>query len=161
MGLGETQGDRIRSIEAILACARTYGNVQEIILQNYTINRNSTTPFQGIRYDDLRKLIVLCKQEAIDVSIQIPPNLNPDWPDLLALGIDDLGGIGKRDAVNSENPWPPVSEIAVILKGKKCTLRKRLPLYKRYYQQGWYSKKVGAVIEKWIQAGDEYRYYAQ
>jgi FO synthase subunit 1 len=161
MGLGESQRDRIRSIEAILACAKAYGHVQEIILQNYALNLNSTIPACGIPHGELKELITLCKDEAPEISIQIPPNLYPDWPNLLALGVNDLGGISQQDVVNSQSPWPPISEIAGILEKKKYTLRKRLPLYVGYYRRGWYSERVGAVIEKWIQAEDEYRYYAQ
>ena len=161
MGLGESQIDRIRSIEAIISCSQTYGHVQEIIMQNYVPNRSSRIPAQKLSTGELKEIASLAREALPDVSLQIPPNLNPNWPDLLALGFNDLGGINQTDMVNSENPCPPIKEMAKILQSKKYNPRKRLPIYPKYYQQGWYSAKVGAVIEKWIQSEDEYQYYTQ
>jgi FO synthase subunit 1 len=161
MGLGQSQSDRIRSIQAIVSCHQTYGHVQEIILQNYVPNRRSHTPTQMVSTEELKEIIALVKLESPDISLQIPPNLNLDWADLLSVGINDLGGIGKIDLVNRESPWLPVEKIAEILKGKNYRLRKRLPIYPKYYQLGWYSQRVGAVIEKWIQNDHEYRYYTE
>lgn len=162
MGLGESQKDRIRSIEAIISRSQTYGHVQEIILQNYVPNRSSRIAAHEISTGELGEIASLAREALPDVSLQIPPNLNPNWPDLLALGFNDLGGISREtDVINSENPWPPIEKMAKILQAKKYNLRKRLPIYPRYYQRGWYSAKVGAVIEKWIQSEDEYQYYTQ
>ncbi len=161
MGLGESQTDRIRSIEAIISCGKTYGHVQEIILQNYVPNRSSRIPAQKLSAGELGEIASLVREALPDVSLQIPPNLNPNWLDLLALGFNDLGGISQTDVINSENPWPPIKEMAKLLQSKKYNPRKRLPIYPKYYQQGWYSAKVGAVIEKWIQSEDEYQYYTQ
>jgi len=161
MGLGESQKDRIRSIQAIISCGKTYGHVQEIILQNYVPNRGSCVLAREISTGELKEIIDLAKEELPEVSLQIPPNLNSNWPDLLSLGFNDLGGISETDLVNSENPWPPIEKMTKILKEKKYHLRKRLPIYPKYYQRGWYSKRVGQVIEKWIQSDDEYQYYTQ
>ena len=155
-------GEPERPHQAIISCGRTYGHVQEIILQNYVPNRSSRIPAQEISTGELKEIIDLCKEELPDVSLQIPPNLNSNWPDLLSLGFNDLGGISNgTDLVNSENPWPPIEKMRKILKGKNYHLRKRLPIYPKYYQRGWYSEKVGRVIEKWIQSDDEYQYYTQ
>ena len=160
MGLGEKQEDRIRSIQAIISCGKTYGHLQEIILQNYVPNRRSHIPAQEILPGELKELIDMAKEELPEVSLQIPPNLNSSWADILDLGFDDLGGISKEtDLVNREYPWPSVAEITDILRQYGCLLRKRLPIYARYYQQGWYSPKVGQVIDKWIQHDNEYQYY--
>jgi len=162
MGLGETQKDRLRSIEAIINYSKTYAHVQEIILQNYVPNHRSHLPAHEISPGELKKLIDLAKEELPEVSLQIPPNLNSNWADLLALGFNDLGGISKEtDLINQENPWPTVKEIAYILKKKKYQLRKRLPIYAKFYQRGWYSPKVGRAIVQWIQNDDEYQYYTQ
>ena len=162
MGLGESQKDRIRSIQAIISCSQTYDHVQEIILQNYVPNRNSRIPAQEISKEELKEVIDLCQEEIPDVALQIPPNLNSNWPDLLALGFNDLGGISNgTDLINPESPWPPIGKMKKILKEKKYNLRKRLPIYPKYYRRGWYSERVGLVIERWIQSDDEYQYYTQ
>ncbi|GAJ10038.1 unnamed protein product, partial [marine sediment metagenome] len=160
IGLGESQKDRIRSIQAIVNCSKSYDHVQEIILQNYVPNRSSHIPAQEISSGELKEIIDLVKEESPDISLQVPPNLNPDWLDLLPLGFSDLGGISQIDHVNPESPWPSVKNMTEIMKEKKCHLRKRLPIYPEYYRRGWYSEKVGRVIEKWVQ-NDEYPYYTQ
>jgi len=162
-GLGETQEDRIRSLQAIINCYRTYRHVQEIILQNFVPNRsNSCIPIREVSKEEIKEMIELCKEEMPDVSLQVPPNLNSKWRELLDLGINDLGGISENgDLVNPENPWPSIREIVRILNDKNYHLKKRLPIYPNYYQRGWYSKEVGRVIEKWIRSGNEYQYYTQ
>lgn len=162
MGLGETQEDRLRSMEAIIGSCRTHGHVQEIILQNYVPNRRSSIPPKEISTEELKEIIDLSKEKISEVHLQIPVNLNSHWDTLLVLGFDDLGGISRNtDLVNEGNPWPPMERIRAILKDKRYRLRKRLPIYPSYYQRGWYSTKVGSVIEKWISSDNEYRYYAQ
>lgn len=162
VGLGETQKDRLRSIQAIADCGKIYGHIQEIILQNYVPNRRSPLPAHKISPGELKELIDLAREILPEVSLQNPPNLSSSWADLLALGFDDLGGISNEtDLVNREYPWPSIETITEILKQKKYRLRKRLPIYPKYYRQGWFSPEVGRVIEKWIQSNHEYQYYTQ
>lgn len=162
-GLGEKQKDRIRSLRVIISCCKTYGHVQEIILQNYVPNQsNFRFPAQEISIEEIKEMIQLCKESIPDVSLQIPPNLNPKWTELLVLGVNDLGGISKNgDLINPENPWPSLIEIARILEKQNYCLRKRLPIYPSYYQRGWYSERVGRAIKKWMTSGNEYQYYTQ
>jgi 7,8-didemethyl-8-hydroxy-5-deazariboflavin synthase CofG subunit len=162
MGLGEAQKERIRSIEAIADVANTYGHVQEIILQNYIQNNGSLIPAKEISRRELKEIVGLCKEIIPDVHLQIPVNLNTKWHELLSLGFDDLGGISLNgDVVNPDSPWPPVEKVNAILKKRHYHLRKRLPLYPKYFKQGWYSGRVGKVIGRWISNEDDYRYYAE
>lgn len=160
MGLGETQKDRLRSVEAIADSCKTYGHVQEIILQKYIPNKRSLCPPDEISRRDLKEIVAFCREIIPDVPLQIPINLNAEWHELLSLGFDDLGGLSLNgDVVNQENPWPPIEKIVAVLKESKCRLRKRLPLHPKYFKQGWYSRKVGEVVCRWISNEDEYGYY--
>ncbi len=162
IGMGESQKDRIRSMQAIIGCARRHGHVQEIILQNYVPNRNSRISAQRVSVKELKEIIDIAREALPEVSLQIPPNLNSDWPELLRLGADDLGGISKEaDLVNPERPWPAPEEMTEILHKNKYTLRKRLPIYARCYKLGWCSEKVGQIISGWIQSDHDYQYYTQ
>jgi len=162
MGLGETRKDRLRSIETIIGLCKSYGHVQEIILQKYVPNRKSKIPPVKVPERELKEIIDLCRNEIPDVHLQIPVNLIDNWDELLDLGFDDLGGISQNgDLINFESVFPEVEQIRHLLKKKNRHLRKRLPIYPDYYQRGWYSKKVGKVIQKWIWDKDEYRYYTQ
>lgn len=162
VGIGESQKDRIRSIKAITECGKTYGHLQEIILQKYVPNHRSRVQPQEITAEELRELIITAREELPDISMQIPPNLNSNWADLLELGFNDIGGISNEaDVINSENPWPAINEITETLKQRGYQLRKRLPIYRKYYKMGWYSNKVKRIIEEWIQSDEEYDYYTQ
>ena len=160
MGLGEAQIERIRSIEAIADVCNTYGHVQEIILQNYTPNNGSLIPLKEISRRELKEIVELCKEIIPEVHLQIPINLNSQWHALLSLGFDDLGGIGLNgDVINPNSPWPTVEGVGAILKKGHYHLKKRLPLYPKYFKQGWYSNRVGKVIGRWVSNEDDYRYY--
>lgn len=162
MGLGETQEDRLRSIEAIADGCKTYGHVQEIILQKYIPNKRSLVPPDEISRRDLKEIVAFCREIIPDVPLQIPVNLNAEWHELLSLGFDDLGGISLNgDVVNQDSPWPSIEKVGAVLKESDCRLRKRLPLYPKYFKQGWYSSRVGEVICRWISNEDEYGYYTE
>jgi len=160
MGLGETQGDRVRSIEAILESFRRYGHVQEIILQPFVPNHRCPSLSNKVSKQELKEIVTLCKSGFPEIHVQLPFNLYDNWYELLELGFDDMGGISEEvDVMNPNSPWPPIDEVRNMLKAKNLHLAKRLPIYPKFYRQGWYSAKVGRVIEKWIKENNEYQYY--
>src|SRR5262249_39696625 len=66
---------------------------------------------------------------------QAPPNLSdPDYPRLLAAGINDWGGVSPVtiDHVNPEAPWPALSALARHTAERGFTLRERLAVYPEY-----------------------------
>ena len=89
-----------------------YGNIQEVILQNFqpkpdTIMKNASHQ-QNEEY--FKKIVAF---NAIimppDMNIQIPPNLSPkSYQSFLQVGINDWGGISPLtpDFVNPEFSWP-------------------------------------------------------
>jgi len=106
--------------------------------------------------------VLFCKSHLPDVSIQVPPNLEPYWEGLVSLGVNDLGGIGSgKDFVNPESPWPEIDEMIQKVARAGGRLRKRLPLYPHFYRAGWYSERVAKVLIHWIKGDNEYSYYSQ
>ena len=161
VGLGESAASRRESVAALAPLQRQYGHIQEIILQNYVPNRQSRLPAFPLSLEDWKELISICRDQLPNVKIQIPPNLNPRWRELVSLGVEDLGGISADgDAVNPESPWSDLSFYRQELERVGILLRPRLPVYREFYRRGGYAEKVGAVLERWVSC-HEFRYYRQ
>jgi len=154
LGIGETREDRIRSLVEIARVQRRYGNIQEVIIQNFTPKPN--TPMAAWKppgFAEIEDTVMLARQILpSDVSIQVPPNLNQPQglKRLLEKGVNDLGGISPVtiDYINPEARWPEVDEIESILPGG-WRLRERLAIYPRYIKKGWYSKRVEPLIHRY------------
>jgi len=159
IGLGETQKDRLNSLRAIIDLHKKYNHIQEIILQNFVPNLRSKIRVSAhVSAEDYRELIGFIKNNS-DIEVQIPQNLNPDYIKMLEFGASDLGGISEgKDHVNPDNPWGNIEEISRKLEALGYRLRGRLPIYKKYYKQGWYSEEVGRIIERYL-AREEFGYY--
>lgn len=162
LGVGENQNDRLASVLEIERIQREYGHIQEVILQKYVPNKRSRLALQEVPVEEMKELILFCKVRLPGVSIQVPPNLDSHWEEWMSLGADDLGGIGSaKDFVNPERPWPKIDDIEqkVVRAGRR--LRKRLPIYPRFFRAGWYSERVGKVLTEWIEGNHEYSCYTQ
>jgi 7,8-didemethyl-8-hydroxy-5-deazariboflavin synthase CofG subunit len=162
MGVGERQEDRVSALRVLANIQRKSGHLQEVILQRYAVNPQSQIAPQEISFEEMKEIILFCKTHLPGVSIQVPPNLEPYWEALLAVGVNDLGGMGPGlDLVNPESPWPGVEVLADRVARRGGVLKKRLPIYLQYYEKGWFSEKLGRVLETWIEGDDGYSYYSQ
>jgi FO synthase subunit 1 len=161
VGLGESRKSRYESLEWIADVNRDFGHIQEIILQNYVPNHQSALPVSHLFLEDWQDLISFCKRKIPGVKIQIPPNLNSLWINLVFYGIDDLGGIsGEQDFVNPNNPWEKIMVYEKNLQTQGISLIPRLPIYKEFYKKGWCSGEVEAVLSGWVNRY-EFQYYRQ
>jgi len=71
------------------------------------------------------------REWAPGVAIQIPPNLESRWDELLD-ELDDLGGISwAKDEVNPTRPWEKLEQYQRICEAKGRELVERLPVYRR------------------------------
>ena len=60
-----------------------------------------------VTLDDLKRLIGEAKRLLPGVGIQVPPNLSEWWPELVAAGATDLGGLSANgDHISPEHPFP-------------------------------------------------------
>ncbi len=150
IGIGETQEDRIRSLEAIRAVHERYGHIQEAIIQPFlpkpaTAMESAAAPPFAILRDTVRAARAILPAE---IAIQVPPNLTAP-KELIELGAADLGGISERtiDYINPEAPWPAEEELRRRIAPYK--LRERLPIYPRYIKKGWYSAELKPLIERY------------
>jgi 7,8-didemethyl-8-hydroxy-5-deazariboflavin synthase CofG subunit len=137
IGIGETREERIQALLAIRELHREFGHVQEVIVQNFT--PHATTPMafrEEPSADEMAHSVALARLILPgDVSVQAPPNLNPDRTALLVnAGINDFGGISPvtPDYINPDRPWPYVAELGSVVRGLGYELRPRLPVYDSY-----------------------------
>ncbi|HST39380.1 MAG TPA: 5-amino-6-(D-ribitylamino)uracil--L-tyrosine 4-hydroxyphenyl transferase CofH [Conexibacter sp.] len=126
VGIGETEEERIASLEALAEVHREYGHIQEIILQNFVPHDRYYGRDVGAIADqaakdywrtgvadgrpdlplpswadpvtvaDMKRLVQETRRLMPDVGIQIPPNLADWWDELLAAGATDLGGLSAN-----------------------------------------------------------------
>ncbi len=126
VGIGETEEERIASLEALAEVHRQHGHIQEIILQNFVphdryygqdVGRIADAAARDywrtgvadgrpdlplpswadpVTVDDMKRLVQETRRLMPDVGIQIPPNLADWWDELIAAGATDLGGLSAN-----------------------------------------------------------------
>ncbi len=126
VGIGETEEERVQSLEALAAAHAEHGHIQEVILQNFVPHQRyyGQEPAQiadeaareywrtgvadsrpqlplpewacPVNIDDMKRLISETRRLMPDVGIQIPPNLADWWGELVAAGATDLGGLSAN-----------------------------------------------------------------
>jgi len=137
LGIGETAEEMIDSIVAIKRLHDTYGNIQEVILQNFRpkpdtmMNRH---PSAGEDY--FKTIVALTRIVMPEMNIQIPPNLSPkSYQGFLEAGINDWGGISPLtpDFVNPEFPWPEIKSVEQNCNDAGFDLKCRFPVYPEFF----------------------------
>jgi FO synthase len=126
VGIGETEQERLESLEALAAAHAEFGHIQEVILQNFVPHQRyyGQEPAQiadaaaqeywrtgvadarpqlplpewacPVSIEDMKILISATRRLMPDVGIQIPPNLADWWGELVAAGASDLGGLSAN-----------------------------------------------------------------
>ena len=137
VGIGETMEEIIDSIFAIKQLHQKYGNIQEVILQNFqpkpdTIMKNSPS------VDEIyfKTVVALSRIIMPEMNIQIPPNLSPNsYQSFLSVGINDWGGISPLtpDFVNPEFSWPEITSVDENSRKAGYELKCRFPIYPEFF----------------------------
>jgi len=139
VGIGQSRGDVIATLEAIAKSHTRYGHVQEVIVQNFLpkpgTSMHAAPPCPADEY-----LWAVAAARLIlppEVHLQAPPNLSDDFGVLLDAGIDDWGGVSPvtPDHVNPERPWPAVERLREVTEARGFTLAPRLTIYPEYASQ--------------------------
>lgn len=136
-GIGETQEQRLASLETIAALHAEHGHIQECILQPHSegTRQRARPPSGGFALEDLPDLVHAARRILPDdVRIQVPPNLLGGDGLLLRCvdaGARDLGGISlvHRDEVNPDFAFPGLGDLTAELHRGSYTLHERLPVY--------------------------------
>jgi FO synthase len=126
VGIGESEQERLQSLQAIAELHAEHGHIQEVILQNFVPHQRyyGQEPAQiadaaareywrtGVAHgrpqlplpewacpvsiEDMKRLIAETRRLMPDVGIQVPPNLADWWGELVAAGATDLGGLSAN-----------------------------------------------------------------
>ncbi|HEX5621562.1 MAG TPA: 7,8-didemethyl-8-hydroxy-5-deazariboflavin synthase subunit CofG, partial [Solirubrobacteraceae bacterium] len=172
VGIGESEDDRVASLEALAQ----FDNLQEVILQNFVPHRRyygeepadiatdaaeefwrtglNAAPEHGapkwstpVSVADMKRLIAETRRLMPDVGIQVPPNLADWWPELVAAGATDLGGLSANgDHISPEHPFPSPMQVRKRLAQDGVALAERLCVYPRFIDEEWLAPRVLEVI---------------
>jgi 7,8-didemethyl-8-hydroxy-5-deazariboflavin synthase CofG subunit len=153
IGIGETPFEVIDSIYAIKEIHKRYGNIQEIILQNFhpkpdTIMKEHPSAEENY----FKTMVALTRIIMPEMNLQIPPNLSPtSYERFLSVGINDWGGISPLtpDYVNPEFSWPEIKTIEVNSQNAGYELKCRYPVYPEFF-----SMVESSLVEKMSEIND-------
>jgi FO synthase len=136
VGIGETEAERVETLEAIAASHRRHGHIQEVIVQPFRAHPDTWMARAPEATDDeyLRAIALARVILDEDVTVQAPPNLSRSIAPLVDAGINDLGGISPLtpDFINREHAWPMIARLEADCASIGRTLAPRLPVH-----EGW------------------------
>jgi FO synthase len=177
VGIGETEEERVASLEALAAVHARHGHLQEVILQNFVPHSRyhgrevaaiaaesarrrweegevvtGAAPLPDwatpVTLDDMKRLIAECRRLMPDVGIQVPPNLSDWWLDLVRAGATDLGGLSANgDHISPEEPFPSPHQVRKQLAPEGYALTERLCVYPQYIDPDWIAQGVLDTIK--------------
>src|SRR5271168_1943303 len=184
VGIGESEDERVASLQALAELHREYGHIQEVILQNFVPHQSYygrepgeiadaaareywrtgvghgpalARPPEGrelpqwacpVSIEDMKRLVAQARELMPDVGIQVPPNLSDWWPELVAAGATDLGGLSANgDHISPEHPFPSPPQVRKRLAADGVALSERLCVYPSYIDEQWLAQGVLDVIK--------------
>ena len=137
IGIGETSEERLESLLAIREIHEEYGNIQEVIIQNFRAKTKTRmhAKEEPSTVDMLRTLAIARLVLGGSMNIQAPPNLNSDACQTYILaGINDWGGVSPitKDHINPEAPWPVIEHLRDLTGECGYQLEERLAIYPEF-----------------------------
>jgi FO synthase len=178
VGIGETEDERIASLEKLAELSSSYGHIQEVILQNFVPHQSyygrepaqiadhaareywQTGVWNGphraappwasrVTIEDMKRLVAEARRLMPEVGIQVPPNLSDWWPELVRAGASDLGGLSANgDHISPEHPFPSPTIVRKRLREAGVALTERLCVYPEYIDEAWIAPPVMDVIKR-------------
>jgi FO synthase len=102
-----------------------------------------------VTLEHLKQLVGEARRLLPGVGIQIPPNLSDWWPELIAAGATDLGGLSANgDHISPEHPFPSPAQVRKWLARDGFALSERLCVYPEYIDPEWVAQGVLDVIKR-------------
>ena len=177
VGIGETEEERMASLQALAGVHAEHGHIQELILQNFVPHQSyygrepaeiatataeeywRTGVADGPQLDappwacevtieDMKRLIAEARRLLPDVGIQVPPNLSDWWIELVRAGATDLGGLSANgDHISPEHPFPSPHQARKLLQAEGFALTERLCVYPEYIAPEFVAQGVLDVIK--------------
>ena len=177
VGIGERAADRDAALRALADLHAQHGHLQEVIVQNFVPHRRYHGEEPGaiatgaaeaywrtglrdapdlpapawadpVDLAEMERLIELARELLPGVGVQVPPNLSGHWPQLVAAGATDLGGLSANgDHISPEHPFPSPAQIRRRLAEDGVALTERLCVYPQYIEPGWMAQGVLDVVK--------------
>src|SRR5215213_6015080 len=177
VGIGESEEERVAALEALAAVHAEHGHLQEVILQNFVPHqsyygrepaeiaeaaaseywrtglgdgpRHRRPPWATeVTLEDMKRLVAEARRLLPGVGVQVPPNLADWWPELVAAGATDLGGLSANgDHISPEHPFPSPHKVRKRLAQDGVALTERLCVYSEYIDPEWVAQGVLDVIK--------------
>jgi FO synthase len=189
LGIGETEEERVASLQVLADAHAEHGHIQELILQNFVPHPRyhgrepaqiadaaararwragagededeAASPWPQLELprwaregagpvsvEDMKRLIAHARALMPDVGIQVPPNLANWWPELVAAGATDLGGLSANgDHISPEHPFPSPHQVRRRLQRDGYALSERLCVYPQYIDPHWVAPAVLDTIK--------------
>src|SRR6204780_3137664 len=165
------------SLAALADLHGRHGHLQEVILQNFVPHqsyygrepadiadaaareywrtgvgrgpqRDAPKWASAVSLEDMKRLIAETRRLMPDIGIQVPPNLSDWWPELVAAGATDLGGLSANgDHISPEHPFPSPHQVRKELHKDGVALTERLCVYPRYIDPEWVAQGVMDTIK--------------
>ncbi len=102
----------------------------------------------AVSIEGMKRLIAQARRLLPDVGIQVPPNLADWWPELVAAGATDLGGLSANgDHISPEHPFPSPHQVRKRLAQDGVALTERLCVYPQYIGADWMAQGVLDVVK--------------
>lgn len=153
IGIGETVEDRVESIFELRRIARTYGSIQEVIIQNF-VSKDDTAMRLTPDLEVEEYLAAIATTRILmgpATRVQAPPNLVglDDCRALLDAGVDDFGGISPLtpDHVNPERPWPQITALTELCAERGFTLTERLTAHPQFLSEPWLDPRLRPHVD--------------
>src|SRR5205085_1132516 len=177
VGIGESEEERVAALEALAAVHAEHGHLQEVILQNFVPHQSyygrepaeiaeaaaseywrtglGEVPTERrppwateVTLEDMKRLVAEARRLLPGVGVQVPPNLADWWPELVAAGATDLGGLSANgDHISPEHPFPSPHKVRKRLARDGVALTERLRVYPQYIDPEWMGRGVRDVIK--------------
>lgn len=145
VGIGESTNAREASLRQIAEIQRTYGHIQEVIVQPFTPHAKTAMadyPSPGLAQmlDAVSLARTILPKE---VAVQIPPNIATQVVALVEGGARDLGGISPDgDRINPAERWLAPWTYDAALRPHGFTLRPRLAVHDAWISPHWLSPET-------------------
>jgi len=158
IGIGETFEERIEALEEINKIHAKYGNIQEVIIQNFRKKpdikmANHPEPTLEAMLRTIAAARIILNPE---ISLQAPPNLSDRHIKYIQAGINDWGGISPVtiDFINPEHAWPDIEKLRISCIEAGYKLNERLTVYPKYIKSSkrFLNTVISEKIEKILQA---------
>lgn len=154
IGIGQSRGEIAHSLERLKGAQTRYGHLQELIIQRFVPGEGTGMAGFLPPPDDLmlNTFAVARLVMGRTISLQVPPNIEPNFEAFLLAGADDLGAVSPLtpDYINPRLGFSSRKEIFKRISSIGLRARLRPPVYPRYATSRYLSPRLLSRTKLWI-----------